>query len=91
MPDLNWELWRLRQSDEVARRLRAETVTVEVRARRVWLAVPLLRFAGWFPPRLARRLANAVLRLVRLECREEGRRRWWRLRDRPLTLADFGE
>jgi hypothetical protein len=24
MPDLNWELWRLRQSDEVARHLRRE-------------------------------------------------------------------
>jgi hypothetical protein len=31
MPDLNWELWRLRQSDEVARHLRREAELAAVR------------------------------------------------------------
>jgi hypothetical protein len=31
MPDLNWELWRLRLSDEVARQLRREVALAAAR------------------------------------------------------------
>jgi hypothetical protein len=34
VPDLNWELWRLRQSDEVARHLRREAALAAVRESR---------------------------------------------------------
>jgi hypothetical protein len=38
VPDLNWELWRLRQSDEVARQLRREAALAAVRESRSDLA-----------------------------------------------------
>lgn len=59
-------------------------LTIEVRARRLWLVTPLIRLASypplvWSPP-LALAVVNGALRFLRLEVRQ-GRR--WRVVDGP--------